>query len=474
MKIEANTNYAYKLFHYGTIALGNAEDNGIRVDIEYIQKAKQELTEKIDSKIKELKKTDFYHNWKEARGGREPNFNSGPQLQYYLYKYKGFEPKVYTDSGKEELEKYGYSYKGSTNSEALRRMNISELNDILQIKKWRQLRDTFLRNFERETVRGYMHPFFNLHRARTFRSASNAPNFQNIPSRDEEAKETTRKALYARPGHQILEVDFKSLEVAIAACYHQDPTMIEYLQEGGDMHKDVAEQIFFTGELDQNKEPGKTLRKATKNSFTFPQFYGDYYGNNTHSICEWVGLPQEGRFKKGQGIQFFDRNISDVLRENGIKTYDQFLEHIKDIEYDFWTNRFPVYDKWKEEWWQEYKEKGYIDMFTGFRCKGVMTKNDVTSYVIQGAAFHCLLWSFIQLERRLRVEGWNSRPIGQIHDSIIFDVHPDELNDLISLIKYVTEQQLPNEWKWINIPLSVDAELCGVDQPWAYSEEIKI
>jgi DNA polymerase I-like protein with 3'-5' exonuclease and polymerase domains len=74
----------------------------------------------------------------------------------------------------------------------------------------------------------------------------------------------------------------------------------------------------------------------------------------------------------------------------------------------------------------------------------------------------------------MREENWNSRLIGQIHDAIIVDVHPDELEYVARTIKRVTCQDLPQEWKWIVVPLDVDAELCPVDGSWAEKEDYKL
>ena len=55
-----------------------------------------------------------------------------------------------------------------------------------------------------------------------------------------------RKALFPRPGHQLLEADFSGLEVRIAACYHKDKTMVKYITDPTtDMHGDMAKQIFM-------------------------------------------------------------------------------------------------------------------------------------------------------------------------------------------------------------------------------------
>ena len=143
----------------------------------------------------------------------------------------------------------------------------------------------------------------------------------------------------------------------------------------------------------------------------------------------------------------------------------------KDIEKDFWGNRFAGYAKWKERWWKEYKKKGYVELYTGFQCSGVMSKNDTLNYPVQGAAFHCLLWSFIKLDKIIRKKGWNTRLVGQIHDSIILDVDPAELEDVVKTAYRVTCKDLPKAWDWIIVPLDIEIELAPVDCSWAEKEK---
>ena len=93
---------------------------------------------------------------------------------------------------------------------------------------------------------------------------------------------------------------------------------------------------------------------------------------------------------------------------------------------------------------------------------------------IQGAAFHCLLWSFIQVDRIQREENWDSRLFAQIHDEMLADTHPDELEHVARTIHRVTTVDLPNEWKWIIVPLEVEADLCPVDGSWNMKEAYKL
>lgn len=454
---------AYHLLHKGTLALARAEQNGIRVDYQYLTRTHQELTDRIEEMDQNFRESKFFKQWQKSEPEKEININSSPQLAKFLYDVKGIKPPKLTDSGR-----------GSTDKETLLNLKIPELQDMLEMRKLKKIRDTYLEGFQKEQVDGWIHPFFNLHLVRTYRSSSDRPNFQNIPKRDKEAMRLTRQALYPRPGHQLLEVDYSGLEVRIAACYHKDPTMIKYIKDGFDMHADMTKQIFMIDDFDKSRSDHSVLRGATKNGFVFPEFYGDYFKNCAeYMACEWGGLSR-GRWKEGQGIDYAEGRLSDHLLSVGLKSLDHFTNHVKAIEEDFWGRRFKVYARWKEKWWREYQKTGYVDLLTGFRCRGLMSKNDAINYPVQGAAFHCLLWALIKLDELMIRYGMNSRIIGQIHDAIIFDVYPPEMDELVKLVKDVTTVMLTKAWDWIIVPLEVDFEVCDVDASWADKKEFHL
>ena len=410
----------------------------------------------------EFKDSKFYSDWAKSQD-KEPNLNSGTQLGNFLYNVKKRKPPKLTGTGR-----------GSTDKEALLALNIPELNMILESKKLKKIRD-YIEGFQREQVDGWLHPSFNLHLVRTFRSSSDRPNFQNIPKRDKQAMQITRGALYPRPGHQLLEVDYGALEVRIAACYHKDPTMLKYIRTGYDMHADMAAQLFKIKNFEKHTPYHAYLRAATKNGFVFPQFYGDYFRNCAEAMaCHWGELSKTGKWKPGQGVQVeAGKSLSDHFLSVGIKDLAAFTNHVEEVEKEFWGKRFKVYARWKEQHWHQYQKDGYVDLLTGFRCSGIMGKNDAINYPIQGAAFHCLLWSLIELDQFLHYHQWDSRIIGQIHDAIVLDVHPDELEQLVQHIKTITTVKLPEAWDWITVPLEVDFDICDVDASWAEKRELE-
>lgn len=464
-EIEENENLkrAYYLLHEGVLSLCKAERTGIRVNVEKLKEQGNIIDKRIEKYEKLFKQSSLYSEW-QRNSEKEVNINSTTQLSYFLYKVKKITPPQETPT-----------CKGSTDEKTLLSLNIPELKYLVSIRKLKKIRTTYLERFLEEQVEGILHPSFNLHLVTTYRSSSDHPNFQNIPKRDKQAMEITRGCLFPRPGHLILEADYSSLEVRIAACYHKDPVMIKYLKDpSSDMHADIAKEIFLLDKLDKSDSGHKFLRYLAKNGFVFPQFYGSYYKNCASNIAIIQGKLSQSKWKKGQGIDLGGYTISDLLISKGISSYNAFEEHLKKVEDRFWNKKFVVYRDWKERWWNDYLKKGYIEMYTGFQCKGPMYKNDCINYPIQGSAFHCLLWSFNRLTTIFEEKKWKSRLIGQIHDSIIVDVDPSELHEIVKTIKRITCEELPQEWKWINVPLDIEFEATEINSPWSDKKELKL
>ena len=303
-------------------------------------------------------------------------------------------------------------------------------------------------------------------------NSANNPNMQNLSKRDPEAMKIIRTAIIPREGNQLMEVDFKQAEVCANACYNKDANLIKYVSDPTtDMHRDLAIQIFKLDEFEKGSH--KTLRQAAKNGFVFPQFYGDYYKNCANNLaCNWGQLPQ-GKWKAGQGIEigsFEPIFLSDHLISKGIKSFDNFTDHIKEIEDDFWGNRFQEYAEWKDRWWKLYQKYGYISLLNGFMCQGVMNKKEVCNYPGQSLGFHFLLWTFIESSKLIEKEKLKSLLIGQVHDSEILDLNPDEAEYLQEKITKIATEDLPNHWKFICVPLVVEFEKYKINGNWAEKE----
>lgn len=445
------TKDAYRLMHEGILALAEIERNGIWIDEEYLQKQDKILQRKIDRLTKKLNESEEVKLWKKVYGSKF-KLSSNPQLGDILFNHLGLTPAKTTDKGKPSVDEG-----------ALQLIDSSLVRNLLKIRKLKKNKDTYLGGLVRETDRGKLHPFFNLHTVKTFRSSSSNINFQNIPKRDPEVMRMIRRAFLPSAGHRIGGVDYSGCEVRVACCYHKDPEMIKYIEDPStDMHRDTAMDCYL---LEQEEVSGKS-RYASKNKFVFPQFYGDYYVHCANNL--WKSIDDLG-LTKPDGTP-----LKDHLAEQGIKSYQKFENHIKDVEYKFWYEKFDVYRKWKEKWVKRYEKKGYIDTLTGFRCQGFMGKNDVINYPVQGSAFHCLLWSLIELQKWMKREKTESQIIGQIHDELSQDLCPDEFDFILKKERKVMCEDIREMWPWLIVPLEVEFSFAEVDEPWSETVEVEI
>ena len=447
---------AYNLLHEGSLALERAEHVGMVIDVDYCQKQEKALERKIDYYKTKLRSTKVGHLWETIYTGKL-NFNSDTQLKTILFDKLKLEPHKLTEKGNPSLD--------DESIEALS-SQAEGVHYISKIRKYQKTKNTYIKGMLREQVGGILRPFFNFIPS-TYRSSSSNINFQNIPKRDVEMMNMVRQAIYAHWGYRIFAIDFSGIEVRASEFYHKDPVMMEYiLKPDANMHRDLAMQLFKLESLDKEHDEEKHLYNGGKNGFVFPQFYGDYYGNNAKSLWKWAKMHGH-RVKNDDGIVLKDGTpLGTHLRNQGIKSYQKFEDHVKDVEDDFWNRRFRVYQKWKEDLTDFYNEKGYVETLTGFRTSGVLTRNQIINFPIQGTAFHLLLKTFIEMDKQLLKQGFKSRLMGQIHDEFLIALHPSELQGVVRMALRIIEKKLPKIWPWINTPMEVEAEICPVNRPW--------
>lgn len=431
------TRSAYKLLHNGALALAEAERNGIRIDVGYCKQAIKDLEKQEHELEKKILSTKAGKYWKHTYGA-SLKLGSADQLREVL------------------KDIYDITMTGSLDKMHLSKVNVPLVSDILMHRKLNKARSTYLEGILKSCINGYLHPDFNLHTAQTFRSSCSNPNFQNIPIRDPWVAELIRKAFIPRKGNRIVEKDYSGIEVRIAACYHQDPTMIEYLETGYDMHSAMASECYM---IPKDKVP-KLARYAAKNKFVFPAFYGSYYKQIAPDL--WNAIDELKLEVDGVPLK---KHLKEKLIVKS-SVYDAFEEHIQAVENSFWNLRFPVYTQWKKDWWETYLKKGYFLTKTGFICRGKMKRNEAINYPVQGSAFHCLLWSFIEMTKALKKNKMKSVLIGQIHDSALGDVPEDEFEDYVALFREISTERIREAWDWIILPLDVEVEATDVDKSW--------
>jgi hypothetical protein len=209
---------------------------------------------------------------------------------------------------------------------------------------------------------------------------------------------------------------------------------------------------------------GKNVRFVGKNSCTFAQFYFQEPENTAKGL--WKGVSDmDLRHPLDE-----EKTIFQHLMDKGVRNYDAFERHIGEVCSRFWNELFPGYGKWRKQWVEDYEKKGYFDMVTGFRVEGVMSKYQLGNYPIQGPAFHCLLWSMVEV-RRLWV-GARSKIVGQIHDELTTDEHASEFRRNQYTVPSVMAHRIRKEWDWLIVPLEVETEATDIDQPWYYKKGV--
>lgn len=443
-----------KHFFRSSKALCDVQLAGIHVDVDYYAKEKEKLKKQIQALHDKMLRSEEAEKYKFFTG-RDLDINSQHCLRILFYRVLHFEAEKTTTTGMKSVDAETlHTWQGKSEF----------VDDLLMYRKLSKILGTYIGQFERETRNGKMHPSFDLNVAKTGRSASSSPNFQNIPKRDEVAKAAIRKGIKPSKGNKILEVDFGSLEVRIIACYSKCPVLVEYIiDESTDMHRDQAISLFKLDQFEKGKGDDKMIRFYSKNNWVFPQFYGSWYKSCSVGLIDnCFGLTTS------TGL-----TVKKHLKKKGIKNEAAFVDHLKNEEEVFWK-RFAAVKEWQKEQIANYKEVLHTDSFFGFQARGYLSNNDIINYPIQGAAFHCLLWCLIELNRTRIKRKWKSKIIGQIHDSIVFDLHPAEEKEILSEINNVMEVRLKEEHDWMIVPMKSEIEMTEINEAWYYKKEVKV
>lgn len=459
--MRPETQDAYDLLHEGSLALAKMEANGFRIDEQQLDKELRKTTKEIKQVEEEFYETDLYKRWRKEYKGRT-KITSRDQLAHVLFDVMKYPIRERTEKGKPKVDE----------------LNLIGLDEgaakWIRIEKLKKVKGTFLSGIKREVVNGYLHAIFNLHINITFRSSSDSINFQNFPIRSEEFAKRIRSVFIARKGRRIIEVDYGGIEVKVAACYNKDPVLISYIKDPTkDMHRDMAAECY----LCKPEEVTKTMRYNAKNKFVFPEFYGSFYAQCAPAL--WDAIRSMNGMEVN-GVPLYDHLRSKGIKKLGACEFDKqprpgtFEHHIQQVEKDFWGRRFKKYAKWKKSWYEEYLNTARCQMLTGFVVQGVYKKNEIINSPIQGSAFHCLLWSIIELQKQIEKRKMRTKLVGQIHDSIVADVPDCEVDDYLDLVQDVMTKKIRKHWDWIIVPLEIEAEMSPVNGNWFQKEKVEL
>lgn len=247
-----------------------------------------------------------------------------------------------------------------------------------------------------------VHCTFRQAGTRTARLSAADPNFQNLPKRESQDSEfRIRRALVPRPEHLFVDIDYKAMEFKLMLDYAAELELIAAIKNGLDPHQATADLVGIS------RDKAKTLN------------FGLLYGMGVDKLAAQLGVTREEaqRFKR----QYFD----------ALPRVRSFIRRA--------TNAAEV--------------RGYVKNWAGrqYAFPDPTFSYKAANTIIQGGCADILRVAMVNIEEYLR--GKRSRILLQVHDSLLFEVHYDEL-DIVGPVKDLMERAYPQ----IHIGLDCDVK----------------
>lgn len=268
---------------------------------------------------------------------------------------------------------------------------------------------------------GRVHATFNQVVAATGRLSSSDPNLQNIPVRARQGREIRAAFLPGPEGWKLLAADYSQIELRILAHLSGDPTLAEAFARDEDIHARVAAQVF---DLPLEAVGSEQRRGAKAVNF------GVIYGQSPFGLARQLGISKES------AAAFIDAYFA----------------------------RYPRVDEFLSEILAGCASREYVTTILGRRraIRGVriggsrmrnLPERTAINTVIQGSAADLIKLAMIAIHRQLRDERLAARMILQIHDELVFEAPPEELEPLAALVRREMTTVLP-----LDVPLKVDVK----------------
>ena len=388
--------------------LAEMESIGISIDIDWFRSLKARFRGE-----REAVERQIY-----TSAGTEFNINSNPQLREILYTRLGLPVTKRTATGP------------STDAGVLQQLADEghELPELLmEYRELSKLENTYLDALPAliNPQTGRLHTSFNQTVASTGRLSSSDPNLQNIPIRRELGRDI-RRGFIPQRGWMLASADYSQIELRLLAHLSHDPAFVEAFQAGGDIHRQTA-AIIFDVPIDlvtpEMRGRAKTINFAT------------IYGQGAHALSRQL------KVEHAEAKEFIARYFE---RFSGIRQYlDSMVEFAR--EHGYVQTIFG-----RRRYIPELRDRNF-----NIRAFGERT---ATNSPIQGSAADLIKIAMIRIDERLRRHPFKSRMLLQVHDELVFEAPPDELDGLQAMIREEMEGAAA-----LSVPLVVDI---GVGANW--------
>ena len=377
------------------------EHNGIRVDVELLGR----LSAKYGARVTELE--GEIHEL----AGREFNIGSPKQLQADSVRRAQAAVVKRTKTG------------GSTDADVLE--ELARLHPlpakIMEYRQYAKLKNTYVDALPQlvHPATGRVHASFNQVVAATGRLSSNDPNLQNIPIRSETGREIRAAFLPGQPAGSCWRPTTRR---SSCGCWH----------------------IF------------RATRRCARPSRATRTFTRAWPARST--ACRWTRSPADMR-RSAKAVNFgviYGQSPFGLARQLNIEK-DEAARFI-----DAYFDRYPGVEEFLAQILEECPKTGYVKTILGRRraIRGIrrgtsrqrnLPERTAINTVIQGSAADLIKLAMIHVHRRLRREKLAAKMLLQIHDELVFEVPPDELDHVAQLVREEMSGVMP-----LSVPLKVD------------------
>ena len=384
------------------------EQAGVRIDSAVLGTMSSRLAIEMDNLAERIY----------AESGHRFNINSPKQLGDVLFN-KMLLPKPM---------KYGKGKVVSTAQDVLE--ELAEQHQVpalvLEYRQLAKLKSTYLDSLPQLTdAQGRVHTTFNQVGTATGRLSSTNPNLQNIPIRTALGREI-RAAFIPAPGNVLISADYSQIELRLMAHFSQDPLLLDAYRTGKDIHTLTASEVFGVDASTMSKET-RARAKAVN--------FGIVYGISPFGLAAQLNIDQktakqyiETYFDRYKGVQrFIEETLETVRRDQSVKTHFGRIRPIPDIQ-----SRNP-------------------------NMRGFAERTAINT-PLQGTAADLIKLAMLKIDQLIRDRKLKSQMTLQVHDELLFDVVPEEAEELRGLVKREMEHVAE-----FSIPIVADV---GIGQNW--------
>ncbi len=396
--------------------LAEMEHCGVRIDSAYLR----ELSQQLEKRLAELEENTY------EAAGRKFNLGSPKQLSEILLEKIPDEFKK-----KSRKTKTGYS----TDAAVLDKLQGDHpiVDDLLEHRTLSKLKSTYVDALP-QLVRadtGRVHTDFNQAATGTGRLSSSNPNMQNIPIRTEFSRQI-RKAFLPEEGWLMVSADYSQIELRILAHLSQEPVLIEAYQNNRDVHTVTAQLLFEKEEITTDERRfGKTIN------------FGVIYGMGAIKFGKSMGKSAADGKKF---IERFNQRYSKVF---------EYLEHVKKeaialgyVSTILGRRRYLNFERLSDLKGTNPAEI-HPDRLKSLSRDDAQSLRAAANAPIQGSSADIIKLAMIEVNKVL--QNYQARLLLQVHDELIFEVPPQEWEELQPKIKDAMENALP-----LSVPLIVD------------------